>query len=75
MRGDFCTFGVEVGLSPYCFVTSHVYYELDAVQADCLRSLNGAGEEDAKDYLCDEIEGARRLHFHGYRLVICHLCR
>jgi hypothetical protein len=24
--------------------------------------------------LRDEREGARRLYFHGYRLVICHLC-
>ncbi len=74
MRGNFCTFAVEVGLPPYRFVTSHVYYELDTVQADCLRSLNGAGEENAKHYLRDEREGARRLHFHGYHLVICHLC-
>jgi len=74
MRGDFCTFGVEVGLSPYRFVTSHVYDELDAVQADCLGSLNNAGEEDAEDYLRDEREGSGNLHFYGYRLSICHLC-
>ncbi len=59
MRGDFCTFGVEVGLSPYRFVTSHVYDELGAMQADCLGSLNGAGKEDAKDHLRDEREGMR----------------
>lgn len=42
-----CAFGVDICLSPNSFISSHVHNELDAVEANCLRPLNGTGEKHA----------------------------
>jgi len=66
-------FRVEVGLPPGSFIARHVDNEFDAVEADSLCTLDGAGEEYAEDDLYGKGAVRRRLHVHGYRLGVRHL--